>query len=85
MITAQEHERHAYCAAFISGVEEGVRQMEQARGLKAAVCTSSWVSSQSLVNDYLNYAAKHRDRMREPAAALVIEALREAYPCSLKR
>jgi hypothetical protein len=84
-LTSADRERRAYCAAFISGVEEGVRQLETAGGVKATVCTSSWINFQALVNDYMNYAAEHRQRMGEPAAAVVIDALREAYPCTMTR
>jgi len=82
-LTAEERERRRYCAAFISGIEEGVRLLEHARGEKSTVCPSTWVTSRGLVDAYMNYAAKHRDKMHEPAASLVLDALREAYPCSL--
>jgi len=82
-LTAEERERRRYCAAFISGIEEGVRLLEHARGEKSTVCPSTWVTSRVLVDAYMNYAAKHRDKMHEPAASLVLDALREAYPCSL--
>ncbi len=82
-LTAEDRERRRYCAAFISGIEEGVRLVEQARGIKPTVCPSAWIASPNLVDAYMNYAAEHRDQMHQPAASLVIAALREAYPCSL--
>jgi hypothetical protein len=62
-MTAEDRERRRYCAAFISGVEEGVRLVEQARGMKPTVCPSAWVTSPSMVDAYMSYAAEHRDQM----------------------
>ena len=62
-MTTEDRERRRYCAAFISGIEEGVRLVEQARGIKPTVCPSAWVTSKSLVDAYMNYAAEHRDQM----------------------
>jgi hypothetical protein len=52
-----------------------------ARGAKAKVPTSSRIAFRTPVNDWMNGGAEHRERWREPAAAVPIDALREACPC----
>jgi hypothetical protein len=53
--------------------------------MESMVCTSFRVAAQALVNDYMTYAARQCERIHEPAAAGVIDALREVCPCSLMR
>lgn len=81
-LTGTGRERLKTCAGFISGVEEGVRLLE-ARGLltePSGICVPKGASSSMFAQAYRRHAAKGADNDK-PAAEVVIEALRKAYPC----
>ena len=82
-LTHTGRQRRRYCAGFISGVEEAVRLME-ARDPDAArtVCAPAGVTARRLAAAYLEFMPRRSPAPGEPAAAAVLRALTEAYPCS---
>ena len=81
-LTSSGRERVKTCAGFISGVEEGVRLLEARKLLTEAsgICVPKGTSSSRFAETYRRYSVKRTDD-DEPAAAVVLEVLRKAYPC----
>lgn len=81
-LTNSGRERVKTCAGFISGVEEGVRLLEARKLLTSpsGICVPKGTSSSRFAETYRRHAAKRTDE-EEPAAAVVLEVLRQAYPC----
>lgn len=75
-------ERRRFCGGFISGVEESLRLLDARQGLAgpSGVCVPKGVSATTFGEMYRKYARDGKDR-EKPAAAVVIDALRDAYPC----
>ena len=75
-------ERRRFCGGFISGVEESLRLLDARQGLKvpSGICVPKGVSASAFAEAYRKYALDRKDA-DAPAAAVVIEALRDAYPC----
>lgn len=81
-LTGSGRERVKTCAGFISGVEEGVRLLEARKLVRAptGICVLKGTSSSSFAETYRKYAVKRSDD-DAPAAAVVLDVLRQAYPC----
>jgi len=81
-LTNSGRERVKTCAGFISGVEEGVRLLEARAQLTepSGICVPKGTSSSRFAEAYRRYAVK-RTSEDEPAASVVLEVLRKAYPC----
>ena len=80
-LTATGRERRRYCDGFVSGVEEGVRLGVQAPEM--SICVPADISARRLSEAYIRYAADHRNDLGRPAAVVVMDALRETYPCAI--
>jgi len=74
-------ERRRYCAGFVSGVEEAIRLLEHTGRSEYRLCTPADVSASALAEVYLKYGARHKGELADPAAEVVLHALRDAYPC----
>jgi hypothetical protein len=74
-------ERRRYCAGFVSGVEEAIRLLEHTDRSEFRLCTPANVSASALADVYVKYGARHQGELADPAAEVVLHALREAYPC----
>lgn len=81
-LTSPGRERRRYCDGFVSGVEEGARIGSGQPGARPDICAPAEVTARRLAEAYVLYAADHRNDLERPAAAVVLDALREAYPCS---
>jgi len=81
-LTTSGRERVKTCAGFISGVEEGARLLEIRKLLNEplSVCVPEGTSASRFAEAYRRFAVKRTDT-DEPAAAVVLEVLRHAYPC----
>ncbi len=81
-LTGSGRERVKTCAGFISGVEEGVRLLEARQQLKepSGICVPKGISASRFAKTYRKYAVKRTDD-DSPAAAVVLDVLRQAYPC----
>jgi len=80
-MTRTGRERRTYCAGFVSGVEEAVRVLQDQHKLEASVCLPEGVSAKALSDVFIRYSANRRQYLDKPAAALVLEALTDAWPC----
>lgn len=80
-MTRTGRERQRYCAGFVSGVEETVRILQEQHKLEASVCLPTGVSAKALSDVFIRYSANRRQNMGKPAAAVVLEALKDAWPC----
>jgi hypothetical protein len=74
-------ERRRYCAGFVSGVEEAIRLLAHTGRSEFRLCTPAEVSASALADVYVKYGARHQGELADPAAEVVLHALREAYPC----
>ena len=79
-LTSTGRERRRYCAGFVSGVEEAIRLLGP--GGHKGICTPPDVTASALARAFVNYGATHEGELRDPAAAVVQDALASAYPCS---
>mgnify|MGYP003703210173 CR=1 FL=1 len=79
--TRAGRERRRYCAGFVSGVEEAIRLLEHTGRSEFRLCTPITVSASSLAEVYMKYGEGHEGERADPAAEVVLHALREAYPC----
>lgn len=82
-MTKVGRERRQYCAGFVSGVEESVRLLDEDLPQSVPrICVPEGVSARKIAEGYIDYANVRQRSMDQPAAAVVIEALRDRYPCS---
>jgi len=84
-MTRTGRERRRYCAGFVSGVEEAVRILQDQHKLDAAVCLPADVSARALSAAFIRYSATRQQQMNKPAAAMVLEALTDTWPCKTAR
>jgi len=81
-MTKAGRERRQYCAGFVSGVEESVRLLGgNASESAPRICVPEGASARKIAEGYIDYALPRQGSMDQPAAAVVIEALRDNYPC----
>jgi hypothetical protein len=82
-LTGKGRLRRRYCEGFISGVEEGLRisQLQNASAAPALMCVPNGTSSRQMSEVFIRYASRKGVVLEQPAAAVVIEALRDAYAC----
>ena len=82
-MTKAGRERRQYCAGFVSGVEESVRLLGGGASKSVfRICVPEGVSARKIAEGYVDYASAKQRSMDQPAAAVVIEALQDRYPCS---
>lgn len=80
-LTSTGRERRRYCAGFVSGVEEAERVLHPGGAAARQFCTPSNVSASALADAFVRYGAEHDDELGRPAAQVVLQALKQAYPC----
>jgi len=75
-----------YCFGFISGVEESVRLHDQLFKSKNGqkICLPKGQNAKQYAKIYTQYASKQTTDLNKPAALVVIEAFKNAFPCSKK-
>ena len=82
-MTRAGRERRQYCAGFVSGVEESVRLLGGGSSKSVfRICVPEGVSARKIAEGYVDYTHAKQRSMDQPAAAMVIEALQDRYPCS---
>ena len=83
LLTDLGRERRNYCAGFVSGVEETMRLREQQLSPDegSSICVPSGTTARNLADIFVRYASQSKADLTQPAAALVITALQEAFPC----
>ncbi len=81
-MTKAGRERRQYCAGFVSGVEESVRLLGGGASKSAPrICVPEGVSARKIAEGYIDYALPRQGSMDQPAVAVVVESLRDRYPC----
>jgi len=82
-LTSLGRERRRFCAGFISGVEESMRLAQETSQNVGSdvICAPPNVSARQLAEAYVRYANQARERLGRPAAEMVVQALRDTYPC----
>jgi hypothetical protein len=83
-LTSVGRERRRYCAGFVGGVEETIRLLHLGRRSEMGLCTPANVTASELADAFIRYGASHKGELKDPAAAVVLHALAEAYPCGGK-
>lgn len=82
-LTHTGRRRKNYCQGFISGVEEGIRfyTFKQLVSKQPPFCAPPDITSRQLARAYIKYAAKKKTGLDKPAAEVVLEALKNTFPC----
>ncbi len=82
-LTSTGRERRRYCSGFVSGVEEGLRVLQQQVGVAGlpGLCVPPQTSSRAFRDAYTSYAGRKGVDLGRPAALVVLEALGVAFPC----
>lgn len=82
-LTKTGREKRRYCHGFVSGVEESVRLVHQKASLENAfmLCAPGDKSSRDFADAYMRFAAREEVDLNRAAALVVLEALRNTYPC----
>ena len=81
LLTYTGRSRRGYCNGFVSGVEEATRLMA-ASGGRRVVCAPPRSESRELVRAFSDYAVRGKPDLEVPAAAVVLRALEQRFPCS---
>ncbi|MCU7836092.1 MAG: hypothetical protein KZQ83_12690 [gamma proteobacterium symbiont of Taylorina sp.] len=81
-MTSTGRQRQTYCSGFISGVEESTRLQVKA-AIAPKICLPNGKTSSQYRDIYMQYASRKTTELSKPAALVVIEALRDAFPCRL--
>lgn len=81
-LTDRGRQRQRYCSGFVSGVEEAIRlaMRMDPRGL-GSICPPPTERARQFTDNYIRYAGRRGADLDRPAAQVVVEALRDAYPC----
>ena len=82
-LTAKGRARRRYCDGFVSGVEEGMRLYKLRYSIESAasVCVPDGTSSRVMAQMFIRYATGKGVDLQQPAASVVLEALRKAFAC----
>lgn len=82
-LTANGRTRRRYCDGFVSGIEEGMRLYRQRYTIEsdATICVPEGTTAGTLTKAYVRHASKKGTDLTQPAAAAVLTALHDAYPC----
>jgi len=82
-LTANGRVRRRYCDGFVAGVEEGMRLFQLAHSIKAtpAICVPIGTTSRQLTDTFITYASRKGVDLKQPAAAVVIKGLENAFIC----
>lgn len=82
-LSSSGRNRQNYCSGFVSGVEESVRLLDTHVGAAAekVICVPAGQPASHFRQVYIKHAAKKTTDLERPAAMVVLEALKSAYPC----
>jgi hypothetical protein len=80
-LTDRGRERQRYCSGFVSGVEEATRLLGTAAEPPLRLCIPARTSAREFREAFVRYGGRRGADLNRPAALVVVEALREAYPC----
>lgn len=70
----------AICLAYLEGVVDGAEAMQWEQ-VVSGLCIPEQVDSMRLRKIFLDYAERHDELLKLPAGLLVLDALRQAWPC----
>ena len=70
----------AICLAYLEGVVDGAEAMEWEQ-VVSGLCIPEQVDSMQLRQIFLDYAERHDELLKLPAGLLVLDALKQAWPC----
>lgn len=84
-LTATGRLRRRYCDGFVSGAEEGLRayRLQLQTPMSKSLCVPEGTNSRSMSGAFVKYASKKGVDLEQPAATVVIEALRKSFGCFL--
>lgn len=68
------------CLAYLEGVVDGAEAMEWER-VATGLCIPEQVDSMQLRQIFLDYSERHSELLKLPAGLLVLDALKQAWPC----
>ena len=72
-----------YCHGFVSGVEEGIRLYgsQYSKQPSQLFCVPPGTTSRQMATAYVKYASGKNRNLGKPAVLVVVEALKNAFPC----
>lgn len=68
------------CLAYLEGVVDGAEAMEWEK-VVTGLCIPEEVDSMELRRIFLDYAERRDELLKLPAGLLVLDALKQAWPC----
>lgn len=82
-LTKSGREKRRYCHGFVSGVEEATRLVQQKVSMQNEfeLCAPGDKSSRDFAEVYMRFAGRRGVDLNKAAASVVLDALRNAYPC----
>jgi hypothetical protein len=89
-ITREESRNIVYCVAYVEGVVQGVEvEIAYSTGTtgnkpRSPFCLPDTVEDGQIVKIILKYIRNHPEEAHKSTVSLMIEALREAFPCRTK-
>jgi hypothetical protein len=74
------HQSTPICLAYLEGVVDGAEAMGWER-VVSGICIPEQVDSMQLRQIFLEYAERRGELLKLPAGLLVLDALKQAWPC----
>jgi hypothetical protein len=74
------HQPTAICLAYLEGVVDGAEAMGWEQ-VVSGICIPEQVDSMQLRQIFLEYAERRDELLKMPAGLLVLDALKQAWPC----
>lgn len=78
---AHPNEDAFICVGFLTGVEDGMTIIWMANALPRAFCPPAGTQRRVLLQRFRDYIGGHPEKRELPAALVVLQAYREAWPC----
>jgi len=82
-LTTKGRSRRKYCDGFVSGIEEGMRLYRLRYRIEsaAAICVPEGTTARVMTQTFLRHASSKGVDLSQPAAAVVLTALHDGFPC----
>jgi hypothetical protein len=80
-LTSPEVERKAFGASYVAGVHDAVSTLQSVQAVAERICAPYGSTPEELGEVVKEYMDKYPDRRHQSAAAIVVLALRDGFPC----
>jgi hypothetical protein len=69
------------CAGYLTGAEDAMAIVWAANGLERAYCKPEATQRGALLRTFIDYMRAHPEKRGLPAALVILQAFRDAFPC----